>query len=285
MRKDRWGLILVLPSILVLIAILIIPLIYNIYLSFFEIKYLQVGKFIGFGNYIRALNSQDFLFSLKITFIVAIAGLLIALSLGTLLALWINSKQGIKTYFVQIVALVPWVISMVVGTLLWKWIFDSIGLLNFILVTVLGLESTSFLSHTTSAQIALIFVISWRTIGLSMVFMLAGLKGIPKDLDEAGQIDGANKWNIFWSIKVPLLKTSILITSIILTLGNFNNVEVPLVLTGGGPAGATNMLIMNVYEQAFVYNNFGISSALTIIAMLVNVILITFYVKAVRYNV
>ncbi|RIE05433.1 sugar ABC transporter permease [Cohnella faecalis] len=112
-----------------------------------------------------------------------------------------------------------------------------------------GFQSVDVLGNPKAAPIALIFVIAWRTVGFAMVLILAGLKSIPKELEEAGEVDGASRWHTFWLIKLPLLKTPIMVTSIILMLSNFNNVDVPMVLTGGGPGDATNVITMELYDQ------------------------------------
>lgn len=284
MKANKLGAILVSPSILFLTVILIIPLFYTIYISLYEMRYLQMGDFVGLKNYTKIFTSDAIMSSISITFIVTFAGLFISIITGTLLALWINSKKGFTAYIIQIVVLIPWVISMVVGALLWKWIFNNLGLLNYVL-NLIGFQSVDVLGDPKLAPVALIFVIAWRTVGFAMVLILAGLKSIPKELEEAGQVDGANKWHIFWLIKLPLLKTPIMVTSIILMLSNFNNVDVPMVLTGGGPGDATNVITMELYHQGFVYFNFGVASALSFVVLLVNVLLITLYIRMVKYEI
>lgn len=283
-KANKLGAILVSPSILFLSVILIIPLFYTIYISLYDMRYLQLGDFVGLKNYTKIFKSDDIMSSISITFIVTFVGLFISIITGTLLALWINSKKGFTAYIIQIVVLIPWVISMVVGALLWKWIFNNLGLLNYVL-NALGFQSVDVLGDPKMAPIALIFVIAWRTVGFAMVLILAGLKSIPKELEEAGQVDGANKWNTFWLIKLPLLKTPIMVTSIILMLSNFNNVDVPMVLTGGGPGDATNVITMELYNQGFVYFNFGVASALSFVVLMVNVLLITLYIRMVKYEI
>nr|WP_246628123.1 sugar ABC transporter permease [Paenibacillus oenotherae] len=247
-------------------------------------RYLQLGDFVGLKNYIKVFTSDDIRSSISITFIVTFVGLFLSIITGTLLALWINSKKGFTAYIIQIVVLIPWVISMVVGALLWKWIFNNLGLLNYVL-NLIGFQSVDVLGNPRTAPVALIFVIAWRTVGFAMVLILAGLKSIPKELEEAGQVDGANKWRTFWLIKLPLLKTPIMVTSIILMLSNFNNVDVPMVLTGGGPGDATNVITMELYKQGFVYFNFGVASALSFVVLMVNILLITLYIRMVKYEI
>jgi len=204
---------------------------------------------------------------------------------GMLMALWIDSQKGMFSYFLQILGLIPWVTSMVVAGLLWRWIFDGdLGLLNWFFLRI-GLNKLNILGNPFFASVALIFVVSWRTLGYSMIMLLAGLKGIPKQFEEAARVDGASSFNILWRIKIPMIKVPLLISIIILSLSNFNNVTVPMTLTGGGPAGATNVITLEMYRQGFLYYNFGIASTLSFIVFVLNVIMVVFYMKMVNWNV
>jgi ABC-type sugar transport system permease subunit len=283
-KESRLGAVLVAPSILFLIVILIVPLIYTVYNSFFDLRFLQMGDFLGFKNYAAVFRNREIWHSLGLTIIVTFAGLAISIVVGMLMAVWIHSCQGLTAYFLQIIVLIPWVISMVVGALLWKWLFNTMGPINYLL-NAWGYGNVDILANPRLAPCALIFVMAWRTVGFAMVLILAGLKSVPKDLEEAAEVDGANRWNVFWRVRLPLLKTPVMIASVILLLSNFNNVDVPMVLTGGGPGNATNVITMELYRQGFVYYDFGIASALSFITLLINVVLIVLYMKVVKYDV
>ena len=131
----------------------------------------------------------------------------------------------------------------------------------------------------------LIFVMTWRIIGYAMVQILAGLKSIPKSVEEAAIIDGAGKWQLLRFVRLPMIKTPLLISTIILTLSNINNLTVPLSLTGGGPGTATNVITISVYRLGFENYQFGTSSALSIVLFVVTLALSIGYVKAVKYEV
>lgn len=289
MKKDNskynLGLYLVLPAALLIFIILISPLFYTVYLSVHNADYLNVTTFQGLGNYIKILQNPQIIKSIGVTFYISFVGLAICMGLGTLLALWVDKKDGHFAYALQIVGLVPWVTSMVVGGLLWKWILDpDLGLLNYILRT-LNLPTINIYQTGNSAIWAVIIVMSWRTIGYSMVMILAGLKGIPYDMIEAGNVDGANKFQIFWKIKFPMIKTPIMISSIVLFMSNFNNVTIPMVLTGGGPGNATTVTSLELYRMAFSFYKFGDASALSFIIFAINAILTIVYIKVVKYDV
>jgi len=184
----------------------------------------------------------------------------------------------------QIVGLIPWVLSMVVGALLWKWIFaGELGLINYVR-SLIGLPTTEPLMGKFSAKAVLVFVISWRTIGYSMVMLLAGLKMVPTELIEVASVDGAGTLLRIRHIILPLIKTPLLISGITVTLSNINNVTVPMVLTGGGPVNATNVVSLELYRMAFAYSQYDMASALAMVVLLINIIMIAIYMRAVKWH-
>lgn len=261
------------PAVVLILVVLIAPIFYAFYLSLYKADYLRITSFRGLSNYAKMLTDPKVIHSISTTFLVSAVALAISMGLGVILALWVDKKSGKFAYFIEIVGLVPWVTSMVVGGLLWKWIFDpDRGILNYLL-RMISLPAVNIYQTAASAVWAVIGVMAWRTVGYAMVMVLAGLKGIPRDVLEAGNVDGANRLQIFLKIKVPLIKTPILISSIVLFMSNFNNVTIPLVLTGGGPGNATDVTSLELYRMAFSYYQFGEASALSLIVFALNTIL------------
>lgn len=285
MKKKFEGPLLVLPAVLLIASIMIIPLFYTVYCSLSNIDYMMFTGFAGLNNYIKILGDPAIYRSLLLTLFITLVSVIISMVLGTLLAVWADGQRPFFAYIIELVGLVPWVTSMVVAALLWKWIMDGdMGLLNYIF-NLFGFDSVHILSGEKSAVIATIFVISWRTVGYSMVMILAGLKGIPDNLIEAASVDGANGWQTFWRIKVPMIKTPVLISSIVLTMSNFNNVTIPMVFTGGGPGEATNVISLALYKMGFNYYQFGPASALSVMVFVINIVFVIIYVKAVKYEI
>jgi ABC-type sugar transport system permease subunit len=130
----------------------------------------------------------------------------------------------------------------------------------------------------------LVAVSVWKRIGYAVLVLLAGLKSIPDDYDEAARIDGANNWQIFRMITLPLLKTPLLLIAIVLTLSTFNTVETPLVMTGGGPGDATRILAMDIYERAFTNYDLGSATSLAIVMFAGNILLVMSYVRLARWQ-
>ena len=197
------------PAMFFIVFFLLVPLAYCLYCSFWRCDYMNFTKFVGFKNYIDIFKKPDTIKSIGLSFYISFVSLAIALVSGTLLALWINASSGRFAYVLELIILVPWVTSQVVCAMLWKWLLkDDTGLMNYVL-NQLGIDSIPFLSSRTIVVYSLIGVMTWRVIGYVMVQLVAGLKGIPKEFEEAAMIDGANKWQLFWRVRLPQLKTPV----------------------------------------------------------------------------
>ena len=284
LRKNM-GLILVIPAMLLIFWLLIWPLFYTVYCSLFKLDYLNFGKFMGLKNYQTILSDKSVYASFMVTLLVTVCSTGISLLLGLVLALWIDKRSGFMAFGIEMVGLLPWVISMMVGTMLWRWILNGdTSLFNYALRMV-GAEPVMLFNDKTNSIITLIAVMAWRTIGYSMVMTLAGLKSVPEALVEAARVDGASSWRVLTHIRLPLIKTPMLISAIVLTMSNFNNNTVPMVLTSGGPSNATNVITLHLYKLSFEYYKFGLSSALSTLLFLVNAVMIIMYIRMVKYDV
>lgn len=283
--KNKIGYLYIAPAMFILFFFLIVPLAYTIYCSLFKLDYLVKGEFVGLGNYVKILTDRNMLNSLVSTTWMSLLATLISLVLGLCIALWIDRKTSLVAYFIEMIGLIPWLISMVVAGLLWRWLFDgNLGLFNYVL-NMLGFEPIYVIENKASAIAALIFVMAWRTIGYAMIMILAGLKGIDGNLIEAAKVDGASSWRILTSIKLPLINVPMLLTTIVLTVSNFTNNTLPKVLTSGGPGTATTVITLHQYNLSFRYYQFGESSALSVLVILVTTIMIFFYIKIANYKI
>ena len=269
----------------VLLLFLVVPLIYTLYCSFFNMDYLVQGSFVGFNNYQSLLKNQRVLNSLLFTFEITAVSTALSVILGLMLALWIDSKSGLFAYLIQVFTLIPWVISMMVAALLWRWLFNGdLGLFNMIL-KALGAAPVYVVETRNSAIIALVFVLMWRLVGYAMIMILAGLKSLDSSVVEAATVDGASSMQMLWYVKLPLIKTNVLLSTIVLTVSNFTNNTVPKVLTSGGPNDATNVITLHQYNLAFRYYQFGSSAALSLIIMLLTSIIIYLYIRVSKYRI
>jgi len=283
--RKNFSIFYIIPAMSILLMFLVVPLIYTFYCSLYNLDYLVKGDFLGLGNYISLLNNSRVIKSFSFTFMITIVSTALSVSIGLILALWIDRKKGLFAYLIEMFGLVPWVISMVVAALLWRWLFNGdLGLFNMIL-RGLGIDPIYVIQNKTSAIIALVFVLVWRLVGYAMIMILAGLKGLDTTLIEAGKVDGASPRQLLWYIKLPLIKTSVLLSTIVLTVSNFTNNTVPKVLTSGGPNDATNAITLYQYNLGFRYYQFGTSAALSILIMLIISLIIVLYIKFSDYRI
>lgn len=274
------------PTLILILLFLLLPLCYSAYCSLCRCDYMVFTKFLGLENYRAVLKDREIISSIGKAFYISAISLVLAMVTGILIAQWIHAeKNSKKAYFLQLFVLVPWVTSMVVSSMLWKWILqDESGILNYF-ITRLGGKKIGFLTDPKLAIYTLIAVMTWRVIGYVMIQILAGLKVIPLEYEEAACIDGASKWQLFWKIRIPLLKTPLAISAVIIGLSNLNNLTVPLTLLGGGPGTSTMVVAIKIYRESFTNYHFGEASALSIILCALNFILMVIYVKAVKYEI
>ena len=283
-KRINLGPILIAPGFIFIFMFLIFPIFFALGLSLFKTNYLQIQGFNGLKNFISVLSRKEAVNSIGRGLFMSTASAFITMFSGFWLAYWVDSRSGLYALSLQLIGLVPWVISMVVGTLLWRWIFaGDLGLLNHVLRSF-GLNTVDVLCASTSAMASLIFVVSWRTVGYSMVMLLAGMKTVPIELIEASMVDGAGTGRRIAYVILPLIKTPLLVSGITVLMSNINNVTVPMVLTGGGPVNSTNVVALELYRMGFVNNLYGPASALATILIIINIIMIAAYLRIVKWQ-
>lgn len=264
--KRQIGWLYVTPALLILCAFLIIPFLMSFDYSFTDYNILTPWSkhFIGLTNYINTFKDPIFLQSLKniAQFVVFIMPIQVGVALG--LALIINKKRPGNTFF-KISFFAPQVISLTVVSILWLYILNpDQGLLNGIL-SVFHIKPQPFLTSPQQAMFAIIGVSAWQGAGYQMLIFLAGLQNIPNSLYEAAELDGANSWQRFLHITLPMLKpTSIMILTTTF-IGAFNLMIQPMIMTQGGPQNATMTPIYYIYRTGFTDRQLGYASAMSVI--------------------
>jgi len=209
----------------------------------------------------------------------------LTLALALAVASWVDSLAKAPALVVQIVVIVPWIISNTVGALLFRWAFvNEIGLAHHLLEQV-GVARWYPLRSPAGAMTLLVAASCWRNLGFAVVVLLAGLKAIPAEYHEAAKVDGAGARQRFLLVTLPLLKTPLMIAVIVLSLANLSNVETPLIITGGGPAGTTNILPLHLYAKAFAEYDFNTAIALAIGMFGASIVLVIAYVRLVRWRI
>jgi multiple sugar transport system permease protein len=272
------------PAFALLGFVLLSPVVYAMWFSLFRIEYGAPTSFAGLRNFERLLDDSALIATFGRTAFHTGASVVLTIAVALALAVWINRLRGTVAFAVQTVVIVPWIISTVVATLLFRWVFVSdIGIASYLLSNVFG--NVGELLATPSGAMGLLILVSvWKRIGYAVIVLLAGLKSIPSELEEAARIDGASSWQVFRLITLPLLKTPLLLVAVVLTLSNINTVETPLILTGGGPRDATRVLAIDVYERAFAIFDLGTATALALVMFAGNILLVLAYVRLSRWK-
>ncbi|MBD1807414.1 MAG: ABC transporter permease subunit [Symplocastrum torsivum CPER-KK1] len=270
-REQRTGWMLLLPALIMLLLVFAYPILRAFWLSLFTQNLGTQLKlvFSGFDNYGRMIGDGRFWQSMWNTSVFTFGSVLLELLLGMGVALVLNQAfrgRGI----VRTISLLPWALPTALMGLAWAWIFnDQYGVVNDILRRV-GVIDTgiSWLGDPTLAMIAVILADVWKTTPFIALLLLAGLQSISGDLYEAHSIDGATAWQSFWKITVPLLMPQIVIALLFRFAQAFGIFDLIQVMTGGGPAGATETVSIYIYGTVMRYLDFGYGAALVVVTFL-----------------
>lgn len=270
-REALHAYVFMLPAILGLLLFTLGPVVASLFLSFTEYNILTAPTWVGLANYTEMFQDRLFWQSLRVSAIYSIVSVPLGLALALGLAVLLNHKMRGTMLFRSIYYL-PTVISGVGVAMLWRWLFNSeFGLINVMLDNI-GIDGPNWLLDSKWALTALIITSLWGIGGTTLIF-LAGLQGVPQELYEAAEIDGANRWGQFRNITLPLISN---VTFFNLVLGIIGALQVftdAFVITRGGPNHATLFLSVYLYQHAFLYLNMGYAAALAWVMFLIVMVL------------
>jgi multiple sugar transport system permease protein len=284
MWSHRTDYFYVAPAILVMLVVIGYPIYYTIELSFFNTPAslaLSDKQFNGLDNYATILTSPVFW---KVTWQTVIwTGLstLFAFLLGLAAALALH-REFLGRGILRALLLIPWVVSAVAASYVWKWLYHSdFGAIGAMLVQ-LGLSDhpINFVDNVNTSLYSLIVVNVWKEFSFAMIMLMAGLQTVPDTLLRAAQVDGASPWQRFWHVTFPHLQGVSMVTLLLLAVSNFNSFIIPWIMTGGGPAGSSDIWITHIYQLAFGRQRWGVASAYAVILFIVMMVLGYFYVRA-----
>lgn len=261
------------PALLLETAMVLAPLVIAVWYSLHNVRFFQIRRFVGFDNYARVLASDEVLNALWVTAIFAFFALVLTFVLGFALAVWLE-RDGRFATAMRAVVLVPYMIAMLVRSMLLKWLFSQEAGLSTLALGPLGFGDISILAEPGTAMAALVFNAMWRDAAFAMIMLLAGLKAIPPALHLAARVDGASAWMRFRRITLPLLRLPILITLVRLLVHFVNILTFPLILTGGGPGNATEVVVLKVFRLGFADHVLGQANALALLVFLGNMVLV-----------
>jgi multiple sugar transport system permease protein len=271
------GYALLAPAIILLVVFVAYPFFFGTYISLTDARIGRPGEFVGLGNFSDLLSDPIFRQTVGNSFFYTIFTTIFKLAIGMLMAVLLNQAFPLKR-FVRAAVLLPWIIPTVLSTLAWLWMFDSTySVINRVLKDWFSIQGPGWLSDSIFAwrladmtlfrltwpMISIGIVNIWRGVPFYAISFLAGMQTISQELYEAAIVDGANAWNRFWRITLPLLRyviTIVLLLSIILTLADF---QIVYVLTRGGPANSTHLFATYAFQLAVPSTELGLGAAVS----------------------
>ncbi|CAN1210193.1 sugar ABC transporter permease [Tumidithrix helvetica PCC 7403] len=253
------------PSLLLLGAFVLFPILYLFYLSVTAGHFTLAGvRWVGLNNYLRLVQSPDFWQVLGNTVYFTIATAIPSVVVPLVLAVFLD-RSFVGRGVLRSLYFLPSVVSIVAAGLGWRWLFQPDGAID----GLLGLKPPlAWFNNPSLAMLVLILLSIWKQLGFNMVVFLAGLQAIPQNRYEAAELDGANPVAKFWYITLPGLRPTTVFVAISTLIFTFRSFEQVYVVTGGGPLNATNILVYYVYEQAFGLFDFGYAAAAAIVLLL-----------------
>jgi multiple sugar transport system permease protein len=280
-KFNPWPYVLVAPALLIVLCVVFVPLVNAILMSFQNYNYTRpdLMGFNGVENYISLGEDPLFWGSLGRTILWVVFGVGFQFVFGFILAVILNQALPCRGFF-RSVSLIPWVTPGVLIALMWRWIFDgNYGVLDDLLLKLGWIQTKiPFLAQTTTAFPAAVVTIIWQGIPFFALMLLAGLQGIPEELYEAADMEGANGFQKLFNITIPCLKNTIYVTTLLRIIWVANSVDVISNLTGGGPAYSSQTLSVYIYNKANALN-LGYSSAMSLCLTIILALVAVPYLK------
>jgi multiple sugar transport system permease protein len=269
-ERERFMLALILPAVTILIAFQIVPILIGANASFRNYSLFNPQKtFVGFANYRRILSDPLFFgIVLPNTFVFMVASVSGGLLAGLTLAMMLN-RRFLGERLVRTAILLPLMVAPVVAAIMITWMFnDQFGIAN-VIMQALGFEPVPWMISRWTAMTIVIMTDIWLWTPWFTILILAALQSLPLEPHEAARIDGANAWQVFRNITLPLLRPVLMVCIVIRTIDAFRVFDIVWTITKGGPARSTEVFSIYAYKQAFVYLNFDMGSAASLIGAVI----------------
>lgn len=261
-HEARWAYLFVLPVFLLFLVFRFGPIVASFLLSLTQYEIGGDITLLGLANYQQLINDPIFWNAVRVTAVYTA----IVLPLTTITALGLallvhRAIRGVGVF--RAVFFLPYVTSTVMTAIIWLWILrpTETGLLNSVL-GLFGLDPVAWLQNQATVLPALAVMSTWKGFGYSMLILVAGLQAIPATYQEAARVDGASGWQLFWQITMPLLKPVLFFVIVIESISSFQVFDAIYVMTGGGPARASSSLVYLIYNQGFMFFNFGYAATI-----------------------
>lgn len=277
--KNSWPYLFLSPALLIYGSFFVFPFVFSLYLSFMQWNLVSPNKeFVGIRNYVALFGDPVFWISLKNTVLYVLGTVPLSMIFGLAMAVLVEATGRFKEVY-RFLFFIPVVASIAVVSIVWTLLFSpNNGWIGNVL-EVFGLEGPNWLNDPKWAMWALIIVGVWKAMGYNMVLYIAGLKGIDRQLYEAAQIDGAGKWMQFRTITLPLLSPVTFFVMVVSIINSFQVFATIHIMTQGGPNNATNVLVYEVWQEAFQFFDIGKASALSMVLFLLVLVITVIQIR------
>ncbi|SFS51993.1 carbohydrate ABC transporter permease [Paenibacillus sp. BC26] len=276
-KKHGEALLYVLPAALMITVFFVSSVLYTFYISFTDWDGLTRSHWVGLSNYIEVFSDVTYITSLKNTFMWVALSLVLPVGLGLLLSILLQQMKGQR--FFKNLFYMPYAMSLTVVGVIWIFLFSSSGI-NYLL-THMGLESwvKDWLRTPYYNTFAMLVASIWQGAGTNMLLFLVGLGSLPKDPFEAAAIDGANRFQMFWKITLPLLNPVTIVVMGLALVNSFKTFDIIWVMTQGGPYRSSETLAVTMYRESFMLFHFGQGAAISILLTVLSIVASWFYLK------
>ena len=268
----------ILPAAVLIVLFGIVPIVWSAVMSFQANDLVSAPHWVGIANYRALLHDPAFAASVRHTLLYTV--LFVPLSVaGAMLVAWALNRKLHGVRFYRLAVFVPVVTSTVATGIIFLWLLDPVfGLVNFFL-SKLGIPAQGFLSNPNQALYCIVVMTIWGWLGFDVIIYLAALQGVPKELLEAAEIDGAGKWSSFRSVVLPFLRPATLFLVVWSTISALQLFDEIYVTTRGGPLGSTTVVVFYLYQQAFQFFNGGYAAAIAYVLFLAILVITVIQLK------
>jgi multiple sugar transport system permease protein len=270
------------PFLLLLLIFQYIPLALLARNSLYDYTLLNpdAAEFVGFDNFVHAFTDKQTLQSFGVTLLFVAGMLIVVIPTAMALAVYLDGRLPARG-IVRVMVFLPVITSSVVVTTMFLFLLGQNGVFNNVLGTT-GSAAVPFLTKGPWALCSIILMSAWQQVGLASVLFLAGLQAIPEEVREAAKVDGAGSFALFFRITLPLLSRSTLLIVVLVTVFGLQAFAPPLLMTNGGPDGATNLVVYDIYRTAFQLQQPGFASAISIVLLAFAVLISLVQMRALR---
>ncbi|GAB4064317.1 sugar ABC transporter permease [Angustibacter speluncae] len=267
-RRAATSYTLLAPALVLFGVFVLYPLVRAVMISTTDSTGIGEASFVGADNYVQMASDDRFWRAATNTLVLAVVSVPLSLALGLGVALLLRDRLPARGLF-RALFLAPYVLSGVVVAMLGRFLFDqNVGVVNRMLEAV-GLGAVQWQSDGVPAAVSVLVVLVWARVGLSVVIYLAALQGVDPDLLEAAELDGAGRWQRLRQIVWPLLRPTTFFLTVLMVIETFQVFDLVYVMTGGGPRGATELLVTYAYDQGFEQRRQGYGSAVGVVVFVV----------------